>query len=307
VLHLPIQFAKILYFYAVYQPDRVVVLDAMVLLNCLLPLSLLDLLAAVNIHLYVGDAPSLTKPNQLVGQMVEALGIPMIANSKFVKHRFNQLGVSSTSIQVVHNGVEWEQWAEVESYNLRERCNWSSETLLVGYAGQLIERKGIDDFIKAAGQVLDRNPAVRFVVMGRFDEADPYHRQLRASADKKGGDRIVFTGYMDEIERAYAALDVHVVPSRMEEPCGNVNLEAMAAGVPVISTDRGGNPELIVQGETGYLVEGESPSALATRILQLTDDESLRDQMGKNARQHVRENFRLSKTVSDVEQILLHA
>lgn len=306
-LHLPLQFVKILYLYAVYKPKKVVVLDAMVLLNCLLPLAVLDLIETVELYLYVGDAPSVTKPNQFVGQIIETWGIPMIANSKFVKRRFNQLGVSSTNIQVVHNGIEWKRWSEVKPYDLRKRYDWSSETLLVGYAGQLIERKGIDDFISAAGQVLDRNPEARFVIMGRFDDTDPYHRQLQANAEKKGSDRIVFTGYVDEIERAYAALDIHVVPSRMEEPCGNVNLEAMAAGVPVIATDRGGNPELIVQGECGYLVEGESPSALATRILQLTEDASLRDQMAKNARQHVRKNFCLSNTVSEVEQILLHA
>jgi spore coat protein SA len=170
-----------------------------------------------------------------------------------------------------------------------------------------VKHKGVEDFVDAAERVLEQNPKARFLVMGRFDESNAFHQRLRRKAEEVGGSRVVFTGYVQDIERAYAALDIYVVPSRHKEALGNVNLEAMAAGLPVIATDRGGIPETIIDGETGYLVEAERPSALATRILQLIEDESLRCQMGDNARRHVEENFRLSKTVSEVEQILLHA
>jgi glycosyltransferase involved in cell wall biosynthesis len=307
VVHLPLQFVKFLYFYFVYRPEKVVVLDAMVLLNCLIPLSILDVLGAIDIHLYVGDAPSLTKPNRVLGRIIEKWGVPVTAISDFVKRRFGQLGVSSSSIRVVYNGIELDDWTNVEPYNFRTRYNWPSEANLIGCAGQLVKHKGVEDFVEAAGQVLGQDPEVRFLIMGRFDESNSFHQHLRKRAGEVGGNRIVFTGYVHEIARAYTALDIFVVPSRHKEALGNINLEAMAAGVPVIATERGGIPETIVDGKTGYLVAAECPSALADRVLRVAENKSLRHQLGKAARQHVKENFRLSKTVSEIEEILLHA
>jgi glycosyltransferase involved in cell wall biosynthesis len=107
------------------------------------------------------------------------------------------------------------------------------------------------------------------------------------------------------MERACAALDVMVVPSRHEDPAPNVAIEAMASGVPVVATRTGGTPELIADGTTGFLVDRERPDQIAGCILRLISDPRLRERMGCAGRQRAEELFNAKKNARVVEEILL--
>ena len=107
-----------------------------------------------------------------------------------------------------------------------------------------------------------------------------------------GGDtRIRYIGYVKEVENVYHTADIVVVPSRWQEPLGLINLEAGACRKPVVATRSGGIPEVIIDGENGYLVDIGDVAALAEKVSTLINDAGLRQRMGDAARARVEADF----------------
>ena len=96
-------------------------------------------------------------------------------------------------------------------------------------------------------------------------------------------------------------LDVFVLPSH-SEGLSMALLEAMAAGKPAVATRVGGNPEVVVEGETGFLVDPESPESIAERVVRLLRDKAQAARMGERARRRVHENFSFSTTVEQYQR-----
>ena len=116
--------------------------------------------------------------------------------------------------------------------------------------------------------------------------------------------KVLFLGIRDDVPQLLAASDVFVLSSDYEGVPLTV-LEAMAAGKPVVATAVGGVPELIEDGETGILVPPRNPEALAQGILRLAKDASLRQRMGKAARERAQERFDISRTAREYEALYL--
>jgi spore coat protein SA len=99
--------------------------------------------------------------------------------------------------------------------------------------------------------------------------------------------------------------DVVVVPSAEREAFGLVNAEAMAAGVPVVATRAGGIPEIVVDGQTGYLVDPKRPAPeLKDRVLAVLTDDALRREMGERGRERVREHFTWDRSAAGWLEVL---
>jgi glycosyltransferase involved in cell wall biosynthesis len=118
----------------------------------------------------------------------------------------------------------------------------------------------------------------------------------RAAEDLGIANDVQFLGYRDDVPSIMAALDVFVLPS-LEEGISLTLLEAMAASRPIVATDVGGNPEVVVDGETGILVPSEDVAALAGAIIKLYGDKELRGKMGAAGRKRVEEHFSLNAMV----------
>jgi glycosyltransferase involved in cell wall biosynthesis len=169
--------------------------------------------------------------------------------------------------------------------------------------------KGHDVFLAAARLVAREAPGARFVAAGdnafgaRADGA--FERRVRAEAagDPVLRDRVRFLGWESHPERLLAASEVVVVPSRFES-FGMVPVEAMAAEVPVVSTDAGGPAETIVDGETGFLVPPGRPREIAARVLTLLGDPELRGRMGRAGRARVEARFSLDRYASAFGEVL---
>jgi glycosyltransferase involved in cell wall biosynthesis len=150
--------------------------------------------------------------------------------------------------------------------------------------GRLVERKGVDDVIRA----LPKLPGARLVIAGgsnRCDDADA--RRLQAVADRLGvSDRIDLVGPLDheQVPRLLQSADV-VTCVPWYEPFGMVALEAMACGVPVIVSAVGGLRHLVLDGETGLHVPPRDPDRTASAIRTLLDDAGLRARLGANGAQ----------------------
>src|SRR5581483_5665818 len=108
---------------------------------------------------------------------------------------------------------------------------------------------------------------------------------------------VVFCGFRRDVPRVLRASDILVCPSAFET-YGMANIEAMACGIPVVSTNVGGPRETIVDGETGFLVPPNEPGMLAARVIELLGSAERRCQMGHKGRQRVLERYDLRASVA---------
>jgi glycosyltransferase involved in cell wall biosynthesis len=159
---------------------------------------------------------------------------------------------------------------------------------VVTYVGQVIEVKGVEEFLLMAKRLRDRDRSYRFLVVGEDLQAGPSYRarmeELAARLGIAGACR--FTGYRDDVWDLLHLSDVVVVPSRVE-PLGVVALEAGAAGRPVVATRVGGIPEVVRDGHTGLLVPPRQPEALSEAVWRVSSDPETGRRLGAAAKEHV--------------------
>ncbi|MCM1976533.1 MULTISPECIES: glycosyltransferase family 4 protein [unclassified Streptomyces] len=162
---------------------------------------------------------------------------------------------------------------------------------------RLVPRKGQDTLILAMPRILAKEPDAVLLIVG----GGPYEQDLRRLARDTGvADSVRFTGSVPwaELPAHYGAGDVFAMPCRTRrrgldvEGLGIVYLEASATGLPVVAGDSGGAPDAVLDGETGWVVRGGSPSQAADRITALLGDAELRRRMGERGREWVEEKWR---------------
>lgn len=176
--------------------------------------------------------------------------------------------VPSAKIHTIYNGVDVEPCRPEDADRVRQAAGCRDGDLLVGIVGRLSPVKGHAVFLDAAAEVARRLDHVRFAVVGD----GPLRGELERLAAARGiSERVAFFGDVRPIAPVHAALDLLVVASHFEG-CSNVILEAMAAGKPVVATAVGGNPELVMPGDTGVLVPDGDPAAMARAIVETLRD-----------------------------------
>lgn len=181
-------------------------------------------------------------------------------------------GFPDGRVHVIPLGVDPADGAEAREHGL----------LVVGVASNLEYWKGIDVLIDAASAM---HSPVRLEVFGRGSLAGELERRAH-----EAGVEARFHGFVPDVRERLRELDVLVQPSRADNFPLAV-LEAMAAGVAVVATRVGGVPELVLDGETGLLVEPESPTALAAALESLASDPDRRRELGRRGRERAREEF----------------
>jgi phosphatidylinositol alpha-1,6-mannosyltransferase len=179
---------------------------------------------------------------------------------------------------------------------VRARLGLSDRPVVV-CVSRLVPRKGQDTLIQAMPQILRRVPDAVLLIVG----GGPYRARLERLAGEVGvAESVRFTGAVawEELPAHYGAGDVFAMPCRTRrggldvEGLGIVYLEASATGLPVVAGDSGGAPDAVLDGDTGWVVEGGSPSAAAERIAVLLEDPALRRRFGERGRQWVEEAWR---------------
>ncbi len=174
-----------------------------------------------------------------------------------------------------------------------------SDSLAVAYVANLREDKGHLCLLEAARRVVAAVSSARFLLVGREDrEAAPVREQIR----ELGLDgHVVLTGVRRDIPAILRAVRVVAHPGE-QEGMSNAILEAMAAGVPVVASRAGGNPETVEDGKTGLLVPPGDPVALASAILDLLRDPERAAGMARAARDRIRDRFSLAGMVNGIEE-----
>ena len=216
-------------------------------------------------------------------QIFEALNCAdkVLSVSEDLKHHIVNLGISEDKVIVVPNGVDIDKFKPTGKEYARNMLNLPLDKKIVLFVGALKKIKGVDYLIEAAKSFLDID--ISLYIVGR-DDGMKKSLEKRAR-ELKIGDYIKFIGPLSHADLPlwFSASDILVLPS-LSEGRPNVILEAFACEVPVIATNVGGIPELMINGETGYLVTAKDPIELSEKINKLLVDRNLRIKMGKFGR-----------------------
>ncbi|MDD5044347.1 MAG: glycosyltransferase family 4 protein [Candidatus Omnitrophica bacterium] len=243
-------------------------------------------------------------------RIFSSLADAIICNSFAVAKRFMKKGALPAKVKVVYNGVDTGRFhAGIDGNSVRVEFGISKEKIVVGIAGHLGKRKGIEGFLQAAKIISERFDSAedkfRFLIAGAdvFGKGIGRIEHLKRMAKKYGIDKkVIFTGFRSDMPQVYAAMDILVSVSLLEA-CGRSILEAMATGKPVVAADSGGNPELVKDGISGLLFSPRDPGTLTEAIMKLARDRRMAEQMGSSGRRIVEEKFTIQKNAEKIEAV----
>jgi glycosyltransferase involved in cell wall biosynthesis len=228
----------------------------------------------------------------------------IIAVSEQVKRDLMTYGVAaSDKIRVIPLGLELDPFLNGRASRgaFRRELQLNGVERLVGIVGRMFPIKNHSLFLEAATLAAREDPAVRFVIVGDGILRPELERQARETGI---ADRVIFTGWRRDLPRIYADLDVLAVTSNNEGTPVSA-IEAMAAGCPVVATNVGGLPDLIREGETGYLVPPGDAPAVATALLRVLHQPEMAQRMGEAGRMAAQERFAIQRLITDMEQLYL--
>jgi len=234
-----------------------------------------------------------------------AINFPLtgvISISDFNRRSLATLGVmASERIRRIYNAVDLSHVTAdgTAGSAFRTKHSIPPDRLLVVQVSWIRPEKGFPDLLEAVRLVVAQNPKVHFAFVGEGAYREEYTRQ---SAEMGLGRYVTWTGVVvDPLrEGVYAAADVVCQVSRWQEGFGWTIAEAMASRKPLVATRVGAIPELVADGESGFLVPARDPGAIAEKILMLVDDLALRERMGAVGRKAVETNFNLRMNVAEL-------
>ena len=192
--------------------------------------------------------------------------------------------IEPVRVQTIYNGLDLGDW------NTAPRLAKAEGAFLIATVGNIRRVKGHDVFIRAAAMVSEQFPKARFSIAGSVLEPDFFAELQTLVQELKLAERFQFDGEVTNLRHYLSTADMFVLPSR-SEGFSNAIIEAMAASLPVVATDVGGNAEAVKDGMNGFLVPSDDPGALAAAILRVLSDTSRAQEMGMAGRKLVAEKF----------------
>jgi glycosyltransferase involved in cell wall biosynthesis len=229
----------------------------------------------------------------------------IIAVSHFTKRELtNYYKIPADKIRVIHNGVDTKKFKPaVDKRKIKAALGLSPDDLAIVSVGRLYARKGLFTLIESMPAVVKRFPRAKFIISGKGQSDEM--AKLYAHAERIGvKGNIVFTGYTPdkELPKLYQAADVFAFSTFYEHHPFAV-LEALATGLPVVTTTVGGIPETIQSGKNGLLVEPFHSKRFSEAILQLLGDPAKAAEMGREARQTVEAQLDWRIVVKDAMKV----
>jgi glycosyltransferase involved in cell wall biosynthesis len=215
-------------------------------------------------------------------------------------------GVPAARAVTVHEGIDLERVEAAPPANLHAELWLPHHAPIVGNVAALVPHKGQRHLIEAARLVLPQVPDARFIIAGEGELRPALERQFKEHHLEK---HVLLAGFRPDVLSLHKAFDIFVMSS-VTEGLGTSLLDAMAAGKPVVATMAGGIPEVVVDGETGFLVPPRDHDTMAGAIVKLLKDDGLRHRMGEAGRARVRTIFSAERMVQETlrvyQRVALH-
>ncbi|WP_258535509.1 glycosyltransferase family 4 protein [Bacillus sp. 03113] len=225
---------------------------------------------------------------------------------------------AKNKIKTVYSGISLQQYkplwdinAQVARNTLRQKYGVSDQKVIL-FVGRLSPVKGPDVLLKAMQQVIEKHPDTSLVIVGSKwfsdDRIDDYGQSLRQLAEEIGQDKVIFTGFVPpyEIPSYFLVGDIFVCSSQWQEPLARVHYEAMGTGLPIITTNRGGNAEIIKHLKNGMIIDDyTNPEAFSEALSFLLSDEKAAVTLAKAGRADVEDHFGFEHVSQRLENLYL--
>lgn len=217
-----------------------------------------------------------------------------IAVSQAVASHWQPL-LKRARLEVIHNGLPYLDFINALP-TLKKELGLPDSSLLVGMVGRINPGKGQFYFLELAEKLVLQFPQAHFVLAGDpFSSYESLLEDLKQEIGKKGlSGQVHYLGFREDIPEIMASLDVFVLPSVLPDSFPTVILEAMAAGKPVVATLSGGASEMVLEGQTGFLIPIGAVDAGVLAIEKLLSTSTLRQEMGRAGQVRVQEVFSLA-------------
>ena len=246
---------------------------------------------------------NLTARQRAVNKMVCRLADRVIVNAEAIKRTLVAEGYRQERITVIPNGILCPPLRSTPDRALHLEFGLSTSDVLIGVVSRIARGKGLEYFLDAAPAVAARIPTAKFLIIGDNAFNPDYREELKKQTIELGlQNRVIFTGFRLDVPNILSSLAVSVLPS-LNEGLSNSLLESMAAAVPVVATNVGGNPEVVTDGETGFLVPPRNAAALADALCRVLSTPGLRNTLGQAGRQRVLKYFSNERMIQNVEQL----
>lgn len=242
----------------------------------------------------LGYDPSLTN---LIKYGIEQSDV-VTAVSHSLAEQTKEVIAPDKEIQTVYNFIDERDYHKIDSYYLREEYGISENEKVLIHVSNFRSVKRVTDVVKTFYLTLEKIPA-KLLLVGDGPEVTVVLKLVR---DLGIEDQVLFLGKQDNLAELYSISDVILLLSE-KESFGLVLLEAMACEVPAIGTNTGGIPEVIADGETGYLCEVGDVETAAARTIQLLSHEELHKQFSKAAFERMSETFCSHRIMAQYEDI----
>ncbi|QFT87902.1 Spore coat protein SA [Bacillus sp. THAF10] len=248
---------------------------------------------------------------EAIGQLDKIITISNYIGEQIVK----LFPEAENKVKTIYSGVDLDRFVPVYSSkgrsiraSMRQQHQLGSKKVIL-FAGRLSANKGADVLLRAMEELSKKHPDIALVLMGSKGFSDnrmsDYIAYIKSIAERLSIP-VVTTGFVppDQIQDWFATADIFVCPSQWEEPLARVHYEAMAAGLPILTTARGGNPEVIEVGKNGYIVETPDDSKeFVTHLSKLLSNPSLCKEMGQYGRQFAEKNHNWNRVISDISEV----
>src|ERR1700761_6045928 len=212
------------------------------------------------------------------------------------RHCIDVDGIKPSRVQTIYNGLDLTDWSAASSAAKNEG------EALVTTVGNIRRVKGHDVFVRAAASVAGRFPAATFSIAGDVLEPDYFAELQTLVRDLNLSGRLRFAGGLKNLREHLASAEIFVLPSR-SEGFSNAIVEAMAASLPVVATNVGGNAEAVQDGVSGGIVPPEDSAALAAAIVHLLSDPAKARQMGAEGKRLVAEKFTTEAMMAQITNV----
>ena len=218
-------------------------------------------------------------------------------------------------IIVIYNGVDLAEYTcnEDAGASFRKRFAIADDTFLIGAVGRIFFSKGFHIAVKAVSEIKKRYKNVCLAIIGsteqdihsKYQRDDNYLAVLKSIISSLGLEKqVIFTGQQGDMNCAYQAIDLLVLPTLIES-FGRVLIEAMSAEKPVVASAVGGIPEIVDDRITGLLVSPDDINGFTKAITKMLENEEDRRRMGKEGRRRVENMFSIEKNVEKTQQVYL--
>jgi glycosyltransferase involved in cell wall biosynthesis len=213
------------------------------------------------------------------------------------------LHITDGRINTIINGVDTNKFSPGKGNQLvSQALNINDSDFVVGTVGRLVDVKNYPELINAFSKFHEKHTNTKLVIVGD----GPCMNDLKSLSHALGlSESIIFTGKRNDISELLKFFDVYALSS-WNEGISNTLLEAMSSGVPVIASNVGGNTEIIIHGEVGFLYESGNRDMLFSRLDELYCDQAKQDLFSQNARDHILNNYSMEAMLNKYSEVYSH-